>query len=212
MKYAVPLLGIVGVLLFGVLRLAYVFFYMRMHVTPEEVGYGYSEILSSQLTGTAELALLLTGALVLAAYAARAVRQVVAGRWRAAASMPVRAERARLVQRCGITAVVVVLVCLPMLAWTFGTEAQHGYAVRHIYLPKIRIPVLGVHASPAKVAWIKPPERGAPGLSTRRCLMFLGQAAGLAVFYDVTTGENLRVPTAQILVTIPDDKHVPDDC
>ena len=36
-RYAAPLLGIVGVTLYGVLRLAYVFFYMQLRATPQEV-------------------------------------------------------------------------------------------------------------------------------------------------------------------------------
>jgi hypothetical protein len=212
-RYAAPLLGVVGVVLFGVLRLAYVFFYLRLRATPEEVGYGYLEILSGQLIGTAELVLLLTAILVAGAIAARAVRHAVAGRWRDAVSRPRRATMTRLARRCGLVALVVVLAGLPMLAWIFGTEARHGYAVRNIYLAHtVRIPVLAVQASPATVAWTGATRPDMPNLNRRRCLLYLGKAGGVTVFYDVATQESLHVPSAQILLTIQNVKGVPEDC
>jgi hypothetical protein len=212
-RYAAPLLGVAGAVLFGVLRLAYVFFYLRLRATPEEVGYGYLEILSGQLIGTAELVLLLTAVGVAGMLAAGAVRHAVAGRWRAAVSRPPRETMTRLARRCALVAVVVVLTCLPMLAWTFGTEARHGYAVRNIYLAyTVQIPVLAVQASPATAAWTGPARPGLPDLAGRHCLLYLGQAAGITVFFDVATRESLHVPSAQILLTIRNARSVPEDC
>jgi hypothetical protein len=212
-KYATPLLGLTGAALFGVLRLAYLYFYLRLRATPEEVGYGYLEILSGQLIGTAELVLLLTVLLLAAVLAARAVRHAAAGRWHAAVSRPRPRTVVRLARRCALAALAVVLTCLPMLAWIFGTEARHGYAVRNIYLAHtLRIPVLAVQASPATVIWTGPTRPDMSDLSRRRCLLYLGKAGGVTVFYDVTTQESLHVPTAQIMLTIQNIKSVPADC
>ena len=195
------------------LRLAYLYFYLRLRATPEEVGYGYPEILSGQLIGTAELVLLLTAVLMATAIATRAVRHAVAGRWRASVSRPPPPTVIRLARRCSLAALAVVLAGLPMLAWSFGTEARHGYAVRNIYLAHgLRIPVLAVQASPATVAWTGPTRPDMPDLSRRRCLLYLGKAAGVAVFYDVRSRESLHVPAAQILLTIQYARSVPEDC
>src|SRR5437773_12546318 len=59
-RYAVPLAGVTGAALYGVLRLAYVFFYLWLRATPDEVGYGYSQVLSDELIGAIELVVLIT--------------------------------------------------------------------------------------------------------------------------------------------------------
>ena len=59
-NYAVPLVGVVGAALYGVLRLAYLFFYLRLRASPDEVGYGYSQVLADELIGAIELVLLVT--------------------------------------------------------------------------------------------------------------------------------------------------------
>src|SRR5690349_2774750 len=43
-RNAVPLVGVIGAALYAVLRVAYLAFYLRLRTTPEEVGYGYSQI------------------------------------------------------------------------------------------------------------------------------------------------------------------------
>ncbi|GLY08185.1 hypothetical protein [Actinoplanes sp. NBRC 101535] len=210
-KYAVPLLGVVGAVLFGTLRLAYVFFYQPLRATPEEVGYGYLEVLSSQLAGTVELVLLLTTVLMATALGATALRHTAGGRWRAALAAPSRAALTRLARRCALAALIVVLALLPVLAWLFGTEARHGSAVRNIYLLRfVRIPVLAVQASPATVTWTAPSRPGLPEMSG--CLLYLGQSGGITVFYDVADQESIRVPSVQIMVNLPYAEAVPATC
>ncbi|WIM93048.1 hypothetical protein ACTOB_005013 [Actinoplanes oblitus] len=204
MKYVVPLVGLGGAVLFGVLRLAYVFFYLPLRATPQEAGYGYLEILSGQLIGTAELVLLLAAALFAGTVALGSARHAVAGRWRDAVSLPGRQTLLRLARRCACAALATVLLCLPMLAWMFGEEAQRGTAVRNIYLLHfVPIPVLAVQASTVKVSWAATMPAGTPDISRRHCLLYLGKSAGTAVFYDVTTEESLQVSSTQILLTFP---------
>lgn len=203
-KYVVPLVGLSGAVLFGVLRLAFVFFYLPLRATPEQAGYGYLEILSGQLIGTAALVLLLAAALLAGTLALGSARHAAAGRWRSAVSPPGRDTMLRLARRCGFAALATVLLCLPMLAWTFGKEAQHGFAVRNIYLLHfVRLPVLTVQASTVKVSWAATMPAGTPDISRRNCLLYLGQAAGTTVFYDVTTKESLHIPSTRILLTFP---------
>jgi hypothetical protein len=231
-RYAVPLLSAVGVLLYGVLRLAYVFFYLQLRVTPQEVGYGYVEILSSQLIGTVELVLLLTATLLLGTLTAygvvRGTRRALASpnwtRWvrRAQAARnatalakaePIGPLVARLALRCGVAAMLIVPAVLPAMAWLHGTDARNGYTVRNVYLDHtVRIPILAVQAVPAAVAWTTTAPPGLLDLKSRRCLLYLGQAAGTTVFYDVTTRESLRVPTAQIIVSVQNSESVPVGC
>jgi hypothetical protein len=203
-KYVVPLVGLIGAVLFGVLRLAYVFFYLPLRTTPQEAGYGYLEILSGQLIGTAELVLLFAAALLAGTLALGSARHAVAGRWRDAVSRPSRDTLLRLARRCAFAALATVLLCLPILAWMLGKEAQRGTAVRNIYLLHFaQIPVLAVQASTVKVSWTATMPAGTPDLSRRNCLLYLGKAAGTAVFYDVTTEESLQAPSTQILLTFP---------
>ncbi|BBH68298.1 hypothetical protein ACTI_49830 [Actinoplanes sp. OR16] len=210
-KYVAPLVGLIGAVLFGVLRLANVFFYLPLRATPQEAGYGYLEILSGQLIGTVELALILAVFLLAGALALGSARHALAGRWRKAVSWPGRAAMIRLVRRCGFAGLATVLLCLPILALMFGKEAQQGTAVRNIYLLHfVQIPVLAVQASTVKVSWTAKMPAGTPDISKRNCLLYLGKAAGTAVFYDVATEESLHLPSTQILLAFPHTSTVWD--
>src|SRR5580704_17135814 len=57
-RYAVPRVGIIGAAPYGILRLAYLFFYLPLRATPDEVGYGYSQVLADELIGAIELVVL----------------------------------------------------------------------------------------------------------------------------------------------------------
>ncbi|MEU4426003.1 hypothetical protein AB0F81_35740 [Actinoplanes sp. NPDC024001] len=213
-RYAVPLISVVGLALYGVLRLAYVLFYAQLRATPQEVGYGYVEILSSQLVGTIELVLVVTIVFLVIACTGHGIRRlVVRMTGRRVRRNPGRRLVARLVLRCAWAALVVVLILLPIAAWLEGTEARNGYTIRNVHLAgTVRIPVLAVQAVPAELAWSVTSPPGLQNLMERRCLLFLGQAAGTTVFYDVQTRESLRVPTAQIVVSLQNTDGVPVGC
>jgi hypothetical protein len=123
MHYAVPLVGVIGAALYGVLRLAYLFFYLPLRATPDEVGYGYSQVLADELIGAIELVLLT-----------------------------------------------------------------------------------------ATVTWVSASEPQTAEVSARQCLLYLGDADGDSVFYDVHSGESLKVPSADILITLQDTVSVPIGC
>jgi hypothetical protein len=112
-----------------------------------------------------------------------------------------------------VIAVPVVLVGLPVLGWLEGAQAASGWAVRNVYLAgTIRLPVLAVQAVPAKVAWTSMQGADELNISARQCLMYLGQADGISVFYDVQSQESLRLPTVDIAVALQDTRSVPIGC
>ncbi|GAA0525215.1 hypothetical protein GCM10010172_02140 [Paractinoplanes ferrugineus] len=213
MKYAAPLLGTVGVVLFGMLRLAYVFFYQQLRATPQEVGYGYQDILAGQLVGTIELTLVLTGVLVAGKLLTRAVRHASAGRWGEATALPHPHDLRRLAQRSGITVLVFILLALPIFAYLFGKKAtDYGETVRNAYLFSPALQLLAIQASPAKVSWTIPRQPGMIDLGSLNCLLYLGYANGIAVFYNVENHDSLRLPTNQIQMTLPKVEKVAHAC
>jgi hypothetical protein len=218
-RYAVPLAGVTGAALYGVLRLAYVFFYLWLRATPDEVGYGYLQVLSDELIGAIELVVLIAALIWIAGFAISILVPLVqraAGKFRSKAAeiQLVSKLKARKIAVWSLAiAVPLVLVGLPVLGWLEGEQAANGYAVRNVYLAKtIRLPVLAVQAVPAEVAWVSPPESGAPNISGRLCLLYLGQADGTSVFYDVHSHESLLLPTADIAVSLEDTTTVPIGC
>jgi hypothetical protein len=215
-REAVPLLGAVGAALYGVLRLSYVFFYLQLRATPEEVGYGYVEVLAGQLVGAVELVLILAvlllivGACVKGAVVLWSRRTPTTRRsgtaWR-------RDWWARSTLRSTAAATLIVLVGLPVIAWSAGADAAQGFTVRNVYLlGTIRLPVLAVQAVPARIQWTASPPEAARGLEERQCLLYLGTAAGTAVFFDVATRESVRVPAGQVAITLQNTTAVPQGC
>jgi hypothetical protein len=218
-RYAVPLVGVAGAALYGVLRLAYVFFYLWLRATPDEVGYGYSQVLSDELIGAIELVVLIATLIWIVGSAAsifvplpqRASRKY---RSKAARARPFSKLKAQKIAAWSLViAVPTVLIWLPVLGWLEGAQAANGYAVRNVYLAgTIRLPVLAVQAVPAEVIWASPSGSGEPDMSRHPCLLYLGQADGTSVFYDVHSQESLRLPTADIVVSLEDTTTVPIGC
>ena len=218
-RYAVPLAGVTGAALYGVLRLAYVFFYLWLRATPDEVGYGYSQVLSDELIGAIELVVLIAALIWIAGFATSILVPLVqrtTGKYRSKAPgiHLVNKLKAQKIAAWSLAiAVPIVLVGLPILGWLEGVQAANGYAVRNVYLAgTIRLPVLAVQAVPAEVAWASPPGPGGPNISERPCLLYLGQANGTSVFYDVHSQESLRLPTADIVISLEDTTTVPIGC
>lgn len=217
--YAVPLVGVTGAALYGVLRLAYVFFYLWLRATPDEVGYGYSQVLSDELIGAIELMVLIAALISIAGFATSILvplAQRATGKYRSkAAEIHLFSKlRAQKIAAWSLAiAVPIVLVGLPILGWMEGEQAANGYAVRNVYLAgTIRLPVLAVQAVPAEIAWASSQVSGEPNISGRPCLLYLGQADGTSVFYDVQSQESLRLPTADIVVLLEDTTTVPIGC
>jgi hypothetical protein len=218
-RYAVPLAGVIGAALYGVLRLAYVFFYLWLRATPDEVGYGYSQVLADELIGAIELVILTAIVIAVTIFAINIILPLAK---QATVKSPSKPMLTRLIsktkaQRIAIwsfaIAVPIVLVSLPVLGWLEGAQAASGWAVRNVYLAgTIRLPVLAVQAVPAKVAWTSTQGVDELNISGRQCLLYLGQADGISVFYDVESQESLRLPTVDIAVALQDTISVPTGC
>lgn len=207
----------VGAVLYGVLRLSYVFFYLQVRATPEEVGYGYAEVLASQLIGALWLVALMSISLTALIWLTRLAwvhlssRSSMNHRTAAFRSRPLAALR-RVGAYSIALSVLVVLIVLPAIAWTTGSHAAQGQTVRNVYLlGATRLPILAVQAVPAHLVAI---EESAAGrfLESRSCLLYLGRAEGTAVFYDVATAESLRVPTSEIIISLDYTLAVPEGC
>lgn len=217
--YAVPLAGVTGAALYGVLRLAYVFFYLWLRATPDEVGYDYSHVLSDELIGAIELVVVIAALISVAGFAITVLAPLIkraAGKPRSEVlgiHLVSKVKAQKIVTWSLAIAVPIVLVGLPILGWLEGAQAASGYAVRNVYLAgTIRLPVLAVQAVPAEVAWASAPVRDALNISARQCLLYLGQANGISVFYDVHSQESLRLPSVDIVVSLQDFTTVPIGC
>lgn len=210
-KYAAPLLGIAGVAMFGALRLPYVAFYQQVRATPQEVGYGYQQILTGQLFGTIELTALLTVVLVGSRLLILSLCHAAAGRWRHAVARPQRHDLIRLTRRCGVISLISILMVLPVVGYLFGIKATYGDKVRTMYLFLPVLQLLAVQASPADVAWTVQPRPGMIDLQSSHCLLYLGYADNISVFYDVKTRVSLHLPTNQIQLTLPKTDRVNQD-
>lgn len=218
--YAVPLVGVIGAALYGVLRLAYVFFYLRLRASPDEVGYGYSQVLADELIGAIELVLLVAVCLVplgaITMLSLGLVRNIILkspeNRLKIkGADLLVGARKLGL--WCIAAAIPLVLVGLPVLGWLEGEAAANGYTVRNVYLTHfITLPVLAVEAVPAKVTWIMNSGSGEAGVGARQCLLYLGQANDVAVFYDVQSAESIRLPVSDVIIILQDTTSVPIGC
>jgi hypothetical protein len=211
-RLLLPFVGVMGAVLYAVLRLAYLFFYLQLRATPEEVGYGYAEVLASQLIGAIELVVLLGIAFWIASLGLRGMWRLAARRQGPATAFEraVHLSAVRLGMRCTVAAVVLVLVGLPVLAWNEGADAAQGFTVRNVYLyGTIRLPVLAVQAVPVTVSVLRSVQTD---IATRPCLLYLGQANGNTVFYDVRSQESLRIPSGEIAIALQDTISVPVGC
>jgi hypothetical protein len=209
-----PLFSVLGVVLYGILRLAYVFFYLQVRTTPEEVGYGYSRVLSESVVGALELTLIVSLVFAVPTLLVYGTRALTGGRRASARGSRDRLQAVRnLFLRCVVAAAAAVLLSLPVLAWWQGGLARDGQAVRNVYFIGIPyLPVLAVQAVPVRVSWVDSGSNRQLDLSKRNCLMYLGQGDGTTVFYDVRSRESLRLPSSGIVVLLRYTYFVPQGC
>jgi hypothetical protein len=219
-RYAVPLVGVIGAALYGILRLAYLFFYLPLRATPDEVGYGYSQVLADELIGAIELVVLVALCIMpLAIAMSAAVRLLrrIRKKNRHPDSRPKIPGRVARIQKiilwCFCIAIPIVFVSLPVLAWLEGQQARDGFTVRNVYISHfIALPVLAVEAVPATITWISDSVPQAAATGARQCLLYLGDSNDDSVFYDVQSQESLVIPSAEIVIILQDTVSVPVGC
>src|SRR5207249_4181023 len=115
-------LSALGLALYGILRLSYFLFYVRLRTTPEEVGYSYSRILAESLIGE----LVLVAALSVLGFAVLLLVSVLAavtGRDRRRQfRFSVSAEHAGFVS--ALIALTIVVIGLPVNSWWLGGQGS----------------------------------------------------------------------------------------
>jgi hypothetical protein len=68
-------------------------------------------------------------------------------------------------------------------------------------------PFTAWRAQHATISWLGPTRPAFLADVQRHCLMYLGQANGIAVLYDVDSAATLRLPTGDLVVSVDDAQH-----
>jgi hypothetical protein len=208
-EVGVPLLSLIGLALFVLVRLYYSQFFGTLGIDPDAVGLGYSATLVSAV-----------GLLVAVAFAAIVYPTLVI----VCVLMIVR-----LVRRAPVRPVVAVVLrpLIPRLRWMLPlisvlvlaalallllVKARHyADAVRAgkpVKFGVLAVTSFKVRATPAHLGVIGPPQDQPALVSLERRaeqmppLLYLGQADGTAVFYDSRVEAALYVPTAAIVMRL----------
>jgi hypothetical protein len=261
------LLTALGLILYGILRLANAIFYERLGVKPEEVGLGYAETLSQSAVGV--LVILALG-FALFGFVILFLGVVVPASLREMRDQSPRAptwfESLLLVALLltvigGVTAHFVwgaqiygdvtkaVFGAVGVLGWIHELWAErHARDLKRLARPALATIAIAVAstvalilvgawddlrgvragqvrhptffglpfgswgADAARVDWVagNPPADFAHG---RRCLLYLGQANGTAVFYDARDeGRTIRLPAGDVVVTIRNSHNAQQAC
>ncbi len=189
--YGLPAVSVIGLLMYGLLRQLYAHFYGSLGASPEEVGLGYSETLALSGIGIVWVLVLPPTLAVLAMTLIRGKR--------------------RLALREGATLIAVPLA-FAMLAigafflisgtWQATTRAYDGQGVTSVNIGPMQ--VLGLRAEPATVIWIAGTPPSDPAFVSGACLLYLGQASGISVFFDPGPPEvrTIRVQSSDVLVIV----------
>jgi hypothetical protein len=71
----------------------------------------------------------------------------------------------------------------------------------------VGFPFTAWRAQHATISWLGPTPPASLADLQEHCLMYLGQANGIAVLYDVDSAATLRVPTGDLIVSVDDAQH-----
>lgn len=178
------LYGVVATAFYVFLRIAYVQFYARAGIDPEDVGIGRAELLSQAIAGPL-IVIAGFGMYLLALYV------VTARPWRSP-----NPGRSLFVATCWASAAS-LLYTLVLLFWSannLADDLENGDAARlsYIPIPFVNVPILEIWALPMRLEW---PDKGKqPEIlsSGTDCMLYLGDHDGVAVVYDVKTQSAIR--------------------
>lgn len=95
-------------------------------------------------------------------------------------------------------------------AWDDGRAVRDGQVRHPTFLSFIPFGSWGADA--AWVEWVAPDPPKGFVRERRRCLLYLGQANGTAVFYDAVakTDRTIRVPSSAVVITTRNSRHEGD--
>jgi hypothetical protein len=206
-------LTVAGLIVYGSVRLSAGRFYDRFGFRPEEVGLGYPELITR-----AVFALLFWSFLNAVIYVGFSIAsRIVRLAWRLARkktqpSEPTTAPSARPLEWLSSFASISLVVGAFFVAITIGSAGSSAESVRG-----------GVPAPPnvwsgswdAQAAIVR--QGGGSDVDLiGRCVIYFGQADGLAAFYDPATGSSWRVPIGSVAIqtggALAGVTLVPDDC
>jgi hypothetical protein len=177
-----------GLVAYAILREAYVWFYQRYTVAPEEVGLNQLRMLSSMFRFVHLWVWTIPGSPLTNMLVLLLITAVLAGLWRRL--LPWLRDRSRYVDlmadRHPVLVGTSVAVLLIILSFAWALPLDRSFAVKRLQQGRMVHPAelafLSIEADPAQVTWIgpgSPPEE----LLTAR-LVYLGKADGVLVLYQ----------------------------
>jgi hypothetical protein len=180
--------SLLGLVAFAILREAYVWFYQRFGVAPEEVGVTQLRMLSSMLRFIHLCVLTLPGSPVTNFVVALLVGGLLVAAWRRLLPWLRRRSHGMDVMARRHPVLLGFSVALVLLILTFGWALPNdrGFAARRLQLGRAVHPeelaVLSIEADPVRVIWIG--DRPAPRELLTAKLVYLGKADGIVVLYE----------------------------
>jgi hypothetical protein len=189
-----------GLVLYVPTYLAYEDFYGALGVAPDEVGLGYATILSREITWLVYASLTIVAFVALIVFCAiLAFRPaLLERRWpqhTLTASGPLRRAAALL----AVTALAIALSITGYQLLSVPTISG-GSPVRPDSDSFFK-----ARATVAEITWI---DKAPPGGTVPNRMLFLGQANGVAVFWDPVSERAVRLPSGSIAVTPISDQLV----
>ena len=208
LTYVASLLALAGILVYALVSIAYDAFYRPLDVDPADVGISYGRVLA-QSTGMVALngvlMLIVVGLAFLVLLLARRIL-----RWRKRHILPLH----RTISKIILAAVLLEGILLPGLleAETAGEAASMVKAGRPVVPSGQWITVLPVRAEPVLVQPMN--EAVARAISSQldcnaakehSCsdhLLYLGQADGIAVLYNVARQRKIFLPLSSVVLHV----------
>jgi len=228
----VPILTIAGVGLYILLRRAYADYYDSFELTPEDLGFGYVEILGRSVGGISFIIIpvalithfltqprdeqapgalaLSIGSLIVAVF----VRQwLLVGLALIAIAVEIRYRAHRVVQWLGV--LIIVLLTLDILvrgvallseyAETQAAAVRSGVAARQ-YEAWLGVPLLELRGTPVEV-------EAQDVEAALDCVMYLGANDGTTFFFDVAREQTVVIASSRVVVRLsPGERNLSSEC
>ncbi|MFD3622433.1 hypothetical protein ACFWWT_46270 [Streptomyces sp. NPDC058676] len=207
-KYLLPILGLGGVVLFGLLTMEYDQFYRELGMAPGDVGVEYSARLSGAvglvlLSIAASAVLFLAGMAVLLAvhrFGPSSVRERTSRTSRMRESLRGREGRRTALASCCVAGIALVALFVTHEADGRADRAKSGKWVEPLRFGPVAL--LGVRAYPAEVR-LSVLETGKSldleGVDTSN-LLYIGHGPGTVVLYDYVHQRPLYLPAGRVTV------------
>ena len=188
----VVVVSFIGALAYFVSRAAQTSLYSKFGLEPEDVGLGYAETLSRAAWGLLALTVVV-GSIALA--------WVRPWRYDEPGGKPQRiGPFARWVLGSALCSIAVLAVWMPFVYDLKAKDIEDGKPLRPPGLStayRLVTNPLGLRALPVHVSWI---DETHPAYDFRNEVEYLGRADGIAVFFDPTSQQTVRVPESDIVI------------